>query len=134
MKYLITAALTGGAGVIMLCFPEIDYIFLLGLLLVGIGIVFLTMTLICLTAKLIGKPRPSSALMFAVGDAVLILAVCIYGGSVHGLFGGFLLLYVVPTLGIVFFAALSIWLSQKSKKVRSDDPEQEQGLYGSEEK
>ena len=125
MTYFIAAAMTGGAGAALLAFAEIDVFFLFGLALVGLGILFLTMSLICLAAKLVGKPRPSSALMFAVGDAVLILAVCIYAGSIHGLIGGSLILFVVPTLGIVFFAALSIWLSLKSKKVRRDEPEAE---------
>ncbi|MBQ7187087.1 MAG: hypothetical protein IJR91_05590 [Ruminococcus sp.] len=131
MKYFIAAAVTGGAGTITLCLAEIDFLNLFGLALVGIGILFLIMSLICLTARLIRKPRPSSALMFAIGDAVLMAAICIYAGYFHGLFPALLLLYVVPTLGIVFFAALSIWLSQRSKVVREDhlgqaeDPDQD---------
>lgn len=130
MGYFISAALTGGAGAAVLAFTEYDFMILFGLALVGLGIVFLTMGMICLAAKLAGKPRPLSALMFAVGVAVLILAVCIYCRKNRGLFGGFLMLFAVPTLGIVFFAALSIWLSLRSKKVRRDDPEDENNREG----
>ncbi|MBR4554916.1 MAG: hypothetical protein IKO27_04910 [Ruminococcus sp.] len=115
----------------MLSFSEIDVFFLTGLALAGAGILFATMAAICLIAKLAGKPRPQSALMFAAGDAVLMGALCIYSGSIHGLIGGTLLLMVLPALGIVFFAALSIWLSLRSKAVREDhlgqaeDPDQD---------